>query len=49
VLGGSDWPVLELAASYRDWWSDTQAQFESLSAAECASVLGDTARRVYRL
>lgn len=49
VLWGSDWPVLELAASYRDWWDDTQALLLPLDAAERSAVLGGNALRVYRL
>lgn len=49
LLWGSDWPVLELAASYRDWWDDTQALLAPLDAAERAAVLGGNARRVYGL
>lgn len=49
VLWGSDWPVLELAATYRDWWDDCQAVLAPLDATERAAVLGGNARRVYRL
>jgi L-fuconolactonase len=49
VLWGSDWPVLELAASYRDWWDDTQALLAPLNASERSAVLGGNAVRVYRL
>jgi L-fuconolactonase len=49
VLWGSDWPVLELAASYSAWWDETRALLASLGAAERAAVLGGTARRTYRL
>ena len=49
VLWGSDWPVLELAASYRDWWVDTQALLVTLPAAGRAAVLGGNARSVYGL
>jgi L-fuconolactonase len=49
LLWGSDWPVLELAATYRDWWDDTQALLEALPAEERAAVLGGNAGRVYRL
>lgn len=49
VLWGSDWPVLELAASYRDWWSDTQDLLAGSPAAERTAVLGGNATRVYRL
>jgi L-fuconolactonase len=49
ALWGSDWPVLELAASYRDWWNDTQALLAPLNATEKSAVLGGNAIRVYRL
>ena len=49
VMWGSDWPVLELAASYAAWWGETQAILAGLGAVERAAVLGGTARRVYRL
>jgi L-fuconolactonase len=49
VLWGSDWPVLELAASYGDWWQDTQAVLESLSAEDRQAVLGGNACRVYQV
>jgi L-fuconolactonase len=41
--------VLELAASYGQWWVDTQALLAPLEPAVRAAVLGGTARRVYRL
>lgn len=47
LLWGSDWPVLELAASYADWWDDTQALLAPLTPDERAAVLGGNARRVY--
>lgn len=49
LLWGSDWPVLELAGHYRDWWHETQALLASLADAERAAVLGVNAQRVYRL
>lgn len=49
LLWGSDWPVLELAASYRDWWGDTQAVLAALPEADRHAVLGTNAQRVYRL
>ena len=49
VLWGSDWPVLELAARYRDWWDDTQAVLAPLSDADRHAVLGANAQRLYRL
>jgi len=47
LLWGSDWPVLELAARYGDWWHDTQAVLESLADADRRAVLGDNACHVY--
>ena len=49
VLWGSDWPVLERAASYGAWWAETQAMLAAFDPPERAAVLGGTARRVYRL
>ncbi len=49
LLWGSDWPVLELAATYRDWWDDTQALLAPLANAERRAVLGANAQRIYRL
>ena len=49
LLWGSDWPVLELAASYRDWWDDTQTLLAPLADADRAAVLGANARRTYGL
>lgn len=49
VMWGSDWPVLELASSYGDWWREAQQLSTHLSAAEQAALFGGTARRTYRL
>ncbi|WP_137892160.1 amidohydrolase family protein [Ramlibacter sp. 2FC] len=49
VLWGSDWPVLQRAASYARWWADTQVLLADQGDAARASVLGGNARRVYRL
>jgi L-fuconolactonase len=49
VLWGSDWPVLELAASYRDWWEECQALLESFPSPQRSAILGGNAIRVYRL
>jgi L-fuconolactonase len=49
VMWGSDWPVLDLASTYAQWWADTQALLAPLGAVARAAVLGDTARRIYRL
>jgi L-fuconolactonase len=49
LLWGSDWPVLELAGSYAAWRACSLDVLARLSAAEQSAVLGDNARRIYRL
>jgi L-fuconolactonase len=49
VLWGSDWPVLELAASYAQWWEATGQVLAGLTPADRAAVLGGNAREVYGL
>jgi len=47
VVWGSDWPVLELAASYATWWDETQLLLADLAPAERDAVLGGNAMRLY--
>lgn len=47
VIWGSDWPVLELAASYGTWWDETQVLLADLAAPARAAVLGGNAMRFY--
>jgi L-fuconolactonase len=49
LVWGSDWPVLELAARYGDWWNETQSLLAGLTASERDAVLGGNAARLYRL
>ncbi|UUZ73766.1 amidohydrolase family protein [Polaromonas sp. P1(28)-8] len=49
VVWGSDWPVLELAGSYGQWWRETQHLLTGLGVQEQAAIMGDNARRLYRL
>jgi len=49
VLWGSDWPVLALAGSYQQWWCETQQLLSGLDAPSQAAVMGENARRLYRL
>ena len=49
LLWGSDWPVLELAARYGDWWNEVQSLLQKLTDFERDAVLGRNAWRVYRL
>lgn len=46
VMFGSDWPVLELAGRYADWFAAVEAL---LGPPERDAVLGGTAIRLYRL
>jgi L-fuconolactonase len=49
LLFGSDWPVVNLATSYRRWLQTALELLQPLSAGERAAVLSDNARRIYRL
>ena len=46
LMWGSDWPVLELAAGYDDWWSMARAL---VPAAAADAIFGETASRFYRI
>jgi L-fuconolactonase len=49
IMWASDWPPLELAATYRDWRRVSLELIADLSADELAMVLGGNAERIYRL
>ena len=49
VVWGSDWPVLERAASYAGWWDETGRLLQGLAPEARAAILGGNARRLYRL
>jgi L-fuconolactonase len=49
VLWGSDWPVVDRAGGYRRWRQATEALLGARPAATRRAVLGDSARRAYRL
>ncbi len=49
LMVGSDWPVLNVASSYEQWWKTIDGWLAPLSADERAAIEGDTAKRVYRL
>jgi L-fuconolactonase len=49
LLFGSDWPVVNLAASYRRWLEVALELLDPLSAGERAAVMGDNTRRIYGL
>jgi len=49
LIWGSDWPVLELAASYADWIEASAALLAGLDEGQRQAVLGLNAVRFYRL
>ncbi|WP_411886670.1 amidohydrolase family protein [Polaromonas sp. YR568] len=49
VVWGSDWPVLELAGSYEQWWGEAQELLAGLDAEGQAAVMGGNAMGLYRL
>ncbi len=49
VVWGSDWPVLELAGTYAQWWGEAQQLLAALDAKGQAAVMGGNAVRLYRL
>jgi L-fuconolactonase len=48
-MWGSDWPMTLLTAGYAGTWQVMSALIGELSADEQRLLLGDTARRTYRL
>lgn len=49
LVWGSDWPVLELAGSYRQWFAETRQLLAHLSSQAQDAVMESNARRLYRL
>jgi len=49
LMWGSDWPVLNLAATYQSWYAATVALTSGWSAEDRAALMGGTARRFYGL
>lgn len=49
VMWGSDWPVLNLASDYDGWVAASRIVLAGLGPEEQGDVLGETARRFYRL
>ena len=49
LMWGSDWPVLNLAGSYRDWLFMAERFLQRLRKAERTRVLGDSAANFYGL
>ena len=49
LMFGSDWPVCQVAATYREWHRFVEDCLASLSSDEQHSILGNNAARIYRL
>lgn len=49
MMFGSDWPVVEMSATYAQWWDAANELTAKLSVAERAAVFGGTAVRFYRI
>ncbi|SFT64515.1 amidohydrolase family protein [Mesorhizobium sp. YR577] len=49
LMFGSDWPVVELATTYDDWWRVANELTAGLSEAGREAILGGTAARFYRI
>jgi L-fuconolactonase len=49
VVWGSDWPVLELAGRYDQWWTLSAELSSALDPAQRRAVFGGNAASVYRL
>jgi L-fucono-1,5-lactonase len=49
LMWGSDWPVLELAGAYEDWFACAQGLTSELAEKDRAQIFGETAADFYRL
>ncbi|MFO1305737.1 MAG: amidohydrolase family protein [Burkholderiales bacterium] len=49
LMWGSDWPVLDLVATYKSWYAATVALTAGWSPADRTALMGGTARRFYGL
>jgi len=49
LMFGSDWPVCLVATTYQEWFDVVTEQISTLSESERGAILGDTARRIYRI
>ncbi|MEM9250308.1 MAG: amidohydrolase family protein [Pseudomonadota bacterium] len=49
MVWGSDWPVCTLASSYAQWCDTTEKLLGTLTQAERAAILGETAMKLYGL
>ena len=49
LMWGSDWPVVDLAGGFARWRQATHGLIEALADGERGAILGETAKRFYRL
>ncbi len=49
LMFGTDWPVVNVASSYKQWVNTVDAWLAPLSPDERAAIRGETAARIYRL
>jgi L-fuconolactonase len=49
LMAGSDWPVINVACTYSQWWQVLEGWLAPLSATERAQIEGLTAASIYRL
>jgi L-fuconolactonase len=49
LMWGSDWPVVNLRASYQSWFAATVALVAGLTPQQRAAIMGGTARKFYGL
>lgn len=49
LMVGSDWPVMNLASSYRQWWQIVDSWLAQLSVDERQAIVATNAIRTYRL
>lgn len=47
LIWGSDWPVLNLAGDYRQWYQTSQNALRFLTEPQLASIFGGNAQRIY--
>jgi len=49
LMIGTDWPVLTVGCTYKQWWSTVEQWISQLTQHERNMILGETAARVYHL
>ena len=49
LMFGSDWPVVELAAPFEQWWAAANELAAGLGSDDRDALFGATAARFYRL